>query len=276
MVEIFTRQWMPELEVRSAGDGRTIAGIAVPYGTPQYIDSRLTEQFAAGAFRDQISAAHRIPLMRDHGPHGGTLIGRTTLLRDDAAGLYGEWRVSRTEKGDETLELVKDGALSELSIGFQEGQNRRLPGGVLERASATLTEVAIVMAGAYGESAAISAVRSATTMTRSEQAARVLAAVPLLSLDAELLTRATAHGGSDLKYGRGSALWKYWTGPEGFARYAKSADPWTTLRDALMKESAKHGEPMTLHEASGLATNIMMATPAGRALFALHHKNKGH
>ncbi|MFD4196626.1 HK97 family phage prohead protease [Amycolatopsis thermoflava] len=277
MTETFTRQWMPDLEVRSAakgGDGRTVCGIAVPYGRPQYIDNRLTEQFAPGAFNAQIRAAHRVPFFREHygntGEMGGILIGRATELRDDAAGLYTEFRVSRTEKGDETLELIKDGVLSELSIGFREGQNRKLPGGVIERRSATLTEVAIVMAGAYGEAATVTAVRStAATVDRRAQLNQIVATLPVLSADAEALTRASAHGGSNLKYGPGSPLWKYWTGPEGFARYAGAPDPWTTLRNALLSE----GVPASM--ANGLATNIMLATPAGRALYAKHHGGKG-
>jgi HK97 family phage prohead protease len=267
MADVLTRQWLPDLEVRSSGDGRTICGIAVPYAQPQFIDSRLTEQFARGAFNAQLRAAHRVPLMRDHERHGGSLIGVATTLRDDAAGLYGEWRVSKTPTGDETLELVKDGALSELSIGFREGQNRTLPGGVIERATATLTEVAIVMAGAYGPAATIASVRAQSTTDRTRQAEQILAGLPTLSADADQLTR-SANGGSNLKFGPGSPLWKYWTGPEGFARYAGAAKPWTALRDALVKE----GVPTTM--ADGLATNIMQATPAGRGLYAAHHGKK--
>jgi len=74
---------------------------------------------------------------------------------------------------------------------------------------------------------------------------------------------------SGLEFGKGSKLWKYWTGAEGFARFGGSANPWTTLRDALISE----GVPAT--QADGLATNIMMATPAGRALFKAHHQGKG-
>jgi hypothetical protein len=54
-------------------------------------------------------------------------------------------------------------------------------------------------------------------------------------------------------------------GPKGLARYIGSAHPWTALRDALISE----GVPAT--QADGLATNIMMATPAGRAAFKKHH-----
>lgn len=186
----FTRVFTPDLEVRSSGGGRTIVGIAVPYDSPQRIDSKLVEQFARGAFNHQLKAAHRIPFAREHMALGGALIGRAEVLRDDAAGLYGEWRVSRTPAGEETLELVKDGALSHLSIGFRERQNRRLPGGVTERVTAELAEVAVVLDGAYGDMAAVAGVRSADDgcacggctcqRTRLDQARQVLASLPLL------------------------------------------------------------------------------------------------
>lgn len=183
------RTFTPDLEIRATGkggDGRTICGIAVPYGRPQRIDSQLTEQFARGAFARQLNSAHRIRFTRDHMAHGGTLIGKTTLLRDDPSGLYGEWRVSATPVGDETLELVKDGALTDLSIGFREGQNRRLSGGILERVSADLREVSVVMEGAYGEGALVSSVRSNEPVSvcscgqtiRLEQARSILSALP--------------------------------------------------------------------------------------------------
>lgn len=74
---------------------------------------------------------------------------------------------------------------------------------------------------------------------------------------------------SNLEFGRGSKLWKYWTGAKGFARCAGAAHPWTALRDALLSE----GVPAK--SADGLATNIMLATPAGRALYAKGHKGSG-
>lgn len=157
------RTFTPDLEIRSSakgGDGRTVVGIAVPYGRPQRINDQLTEQFAPGAFRRQMKAPNRILFTRDHMAHGGTPIGKTLLLRDDPKGLYGEWRVSNTPVGNETLELLKDGVLSDLSIGFREGQNRRLPGGIVERASADLREVSVVMEGAYGRGATVSEVRT--------------------------------------------------------------------------------------------------------------------
>jgi HK97 family phage prohead protease len=62
---------------------------------------------------------------------------------------------------------------------------------------------------------------------------------------------------SDLKYGQGSALWKYWTKGKGLARWSGAVHKWTTLRDLLLSEGVPPGE------ADGLATNIIMAVMPG-------------
>lgn len=191
MENMIYRTYMPDLEVRSAGgDGRTIYGIAVPYEQPQRINGQLTEQWARGAFNHQLRAANRIRFAREHVALGGALIGATRTLRDDAAGLYGEWRVSKTPVGDETLELVRDGALRELSIGFRDPRSRRLRGGVIEHTRAHLFEVAMTMEGAYGELAMAAGVRTSgaggelAVMPRLDEAYRLLDDLPALGLPA--------------------------------------------------------------------------------------------
>ncbi len=154
------RSFTPDLEIRSDGDGRTIRGIAVPWNKPTRIDSRLVEQFANGAANHQLRAPNRLDFAREHLNQGGTLIGPTKMLRNDAAGLYFEARASRTLAGDETVELVKDGALRHISVGFKERRNRSLPGGITERVKADFFEIAVVRAGAYGDDATITGVRS--------------------------------------------------------------------------------------------------------------------
>jgi uncharacterized protein len=158
--EVQYRSYAPQLEVRAGGGGRTVYGIAVPYNAPTRIDEKLVEQFARGAFNHQLSHPRSVKFARDHMALGGELIGSATLLRDDPAGLYVEMRVANTPKGNDTLELLKDGALDQLSIAFMERQNRRLGGGVMERVKANLREVAVVLEGAYGELAAAAGIRS--------------------------------------------------------------------------------------------------------------------
>lgn len=166
MNDLLYREFVPDLEIRSAakgGDGRTVDGIVVPFGVSQRINAQLTERFARGAFNHQIAAAHRVKFAREHMALGGTLIGRALEMRDDASGLWVAHRVSATERGDETLALIADGALDELSVGFREarGGNRRLADGTIERVKAHLFEVAVVVEGAYGRGARIKALRSA-------------------------------------------------------------------------------------------------------------------
>jgi HK97 family phage prohead protease len=62
---------------------------------------------------------------------------------------------------------------------------------------------------------------------------------------------------SDLEYGHGSALWKYWTRGEGFAKWSGAVHKWTTLRDLLLKA----GVPSV--SADGLTTNIIQAVMPG-------------
>ena len=152
---------LQELEVRAEGDGRTIYGIVVPYGKEQRINANLTEVFMPGAFAQQTRAAHRIKLLVNHDLK--MPIGRATLLREDPAGLYGEFRISDTNAGNEQLQLIEDGVIDHLSIGFATIKNATRPNGTIERQRAHLAEVSLVTFGAYGDAAAVSGVRDVST-----------------------------------------------------------------------------------------------------------------
>jgi HK97 family phage prohead protease len=158
MSEIEHRSYTIDLEYRAEGDGRTISGIAVPYDVEQKISGSLTEVFRKGAFADVVRAPFRVKLLRGHDAKALPL-GRATMLRETDKGLYAEMRVSNTVAGDEVLELIKDGALDNLSIGFMPLKNRKREDGVIERIKAHLAEISLVTFGAYGEMAAVSGVR---------------------------------------------------------------------------------------------------------------------
>ena len=108
------RSYSVNLELRANGDGRTIFGIAVPYNKEQRITSTMIEVFRKGVFAEVIKAPHRVKLLRGHGENN--VLGRATLLRETDEGLYAEFKISKTREGDEALELVKDGALDQLSV----------------------------------------------------------------------------------------------------------------------------------------------------------------
>jgi HK97 family phage prohead protease len=92
---------------------------------------------------------------------------------------------------------------------------------------------------------------------------------PLISV-AERLTAAPAaeRDVSELQFGHGSALWKYWTTGKGFAKWSGALHKWRTLRDLLLKA----GVPA--HSVDGLTTNIIMAVMPGYMKLA-HAKGGG-
>lgn len=156
------RAFTHSLEVAKTSDGRTITGIAVPYGLPMRIDHDLVEQFRMGSAGKLPNAPHRMRFSREHLDLGGDLIGRAVELRDnDPAGLWGAWRVSKTAKGDDTLELFKDGVIDELSVAFWPREDNILPDGTVERVRVHYQEVAMVINGAYGRHAVATGLRSA-------------------------------------------------------------------------------------------------------------------
>jgi uncharacterized protein len=157
-MSVLTRSYVAELEIRGE-DQREIAGVAVPYDTQIRVGDYL-ETFRAGAFKN--SDPRMSPLTAMHPTNSEQLpIGIALELHDEPAGLRGVWRVSKTQLGDEVLELVRDGAVSGLSIGFVPGEERwSKDRKSVERLSALLDHTAIVRKPAY-DSARITALRAA-------------------------------------------------------------------------------------------------------------------
>lgn len=150
-MEYINRAHQADLEVR--GDGRTVVGIAVPFDSPTHIrdaSGTYTEIFRRGAFARTISdRGDRVKFLVQHDRRSLPL-GRASLLREDATGLYGEFRVSKTQQGDEALELIRDGALDAFSVGFRPIRNNwNGDKTMVERTEARLDEVSAVAFPAY-------------------------------------------------------------------------------------------------------------------------------
>jgi len=171
------RNYSVNLELRANSDGRTIFGIAVPYNKEQRITSTMIEVFRKGVFSEVIKAPHRVKLLRGHGENN--VLGRATLLKETDDGLYAEFKISKTREGDEALELVKDGALDQLSVGFMPIKNKKRTDGVMERLKAHLAEVSLVTFGAYGELASVTGMREGQPhlTPRLDEARKILDAI---------------------------------------------------------------------------------------------------
>lgn len=168
MSELISRAFA-DLEVRADTTGRTIHGIVVPFGVTARVSDggpSYEEQFQRGAFAKTIAErGARVKLLSQHEARRNPL-GRATLLREDAAGLYGEFAVSRTTAGDEALELVRDGALDAFSVGFSPIKHRK-EGKVTVRTEVALREASLVTFPAY-QDAVVTGVRSLVEMSDEE------------------------------------------------------------------------------------------------------------
>jgi uncharacterized protein len=166
---------LAEFEIERAADGaigRTITGQAVPYGVPVDIPSEgIREQFDHGAFAHQLSNLHRVPLTYRHQSQGGEVVGRLASGEELATGLRVHAQASDTTLGRDVLTLVRDGAVTQLSVGFRAKAGwSRVDGTLTRRQRANLFEVAIVPEGAYGRHAAVTGVRSMGDMLRAAAA----------------------------------------------------------------------------------------------------------
>jgi HK97 family phage prohead protease len=154
---VLERAFTTALHVRDGGDGRTLYGALLPWGTEaQVMDppgprGRLVvETFQRGAFAGTDPAA--VPVTARHPRDGETLpIGVSVELDERADAAWWAGRVSATNLGDEVLALARDGVPLGLSIGFVEvpGGSRWLSRDRVVRTRAQLDHVAVVRVPAY-------------------------------------------------------------------------------------------------------------------------------
>jgi HK97 family phage prohead protease len=147
-----------EFQVREvAADAREFTGIAVPWGQVAEIGGVYREIFERGAVQDSDAARlfwrHREP------------IGRITAARDTDAGWEITAALSDTTQGRDAYALLRDGAIDQLSIGFEPVEHREevQPDGsvTVTRTRVRVREVSLVPFPAY-DGAAVTQVRHAT------------------------------------------------------------------------------------------------------------------
>lgn len=139
---------------------RLVSGVMVPLGVDTRVEPDLVERFERPAFAHQYRAANRVWLRTAHRIAPDThVIGAGVALRDMDDGLWGEFRVVASERGDEWLALAADDQIDlQWSIGFTPVRYHR-DGPVTVYSRADVFELAFVPSGAYGQTAKVAAVR---------------------------------------------------------------------------------------------------------------------
>lgn len=175
------RTFTSELEIRKSGDnaGRIVSGLAIPFNTPQRIVDRngeWDETVRNGSFTKTLAQrGDRVKFLMNH-DRSASPLGRALLLREDPAGLYGEFLVAKTAAGDEALELIRVGAIDGLSVGVRVLQAKWTKNrSACEWLECDLREISATAFAAY-DAAQITGVRSVDlppTLTQLQMRARV-------------------------------------------------------------------------------------------------------
>src|SRR5699024_10780708 len=100
-------------------EGRTFSGYASTWDKDLGGDI-----IAKGAFAKTLSErAGRVKVLWQHSEP----IGNPVSMREDERGLFVEAQLSKTRLGDEALELMRDGVIDQMSIGYSvpEGKSER-------------------------------------------------------------------------------------------------------------------------------------------------------
>lgn len=140
-------------EVKNLDEAGYIEGIAAGYGNVDFGNDRILP----GAFSKSIAAKQSAPMLLFHDMKRP--VGKWGKLTETDSGLHVEGKIStKTRDGGEAYELVKDGALSGLSIGY-DTIVKRMAGKVRELVELGLHEVSLVPIG-MNPLATVTAVKS--------------------------------------------------------------------------------------------------------------------
>jgi len=94
--------------------GRTLEGYAAAFLNVDSWGDRLMPGCFAKTIQEN---AGRIKVCRQH--DSWDVIGKPLELKEDEIGLFTRSHISKTQSGDEVLELARDGVLTEMSIGYR-------------------------------------------------------------------------------------------------------------------------------------------------------------
>ena len=135
-------------EIRATdAEKREVSGIAVPYNDTIDIGGGWSERFEKGA----VDLNADVKLFRDH----EDIIGVVTAMEESDEGLLIKAKISETALGNETLNLVKDGAIRSFSVGFIPVVDEKKDNTII-RKKVNLKEVSLVAFPAYDKAEVLS------------------------------------------------------------------------------------------------------------------------
>jgi HK97 family phage prohead protease len=154
------------IEVKATEEGE---GVFTGYGSVFGNVDRVDDVVLETAFDDFLASGKQVPMLWQH--DAGEPIGIYSEMRKDDNGLFVKGQINmKTERGRETYELLKQGAVKGLSIGFRI-QDEEFRNGIRYIKRADLWEISVVTFPANPEAEVIG-VKSDMTIKQFERTLR--------------------------------------------------------------------------------------------------------
>jgi len=105
---------LPIQELKAdAGDEWLVDGYVSTFGN---VDLG-SDQVMPGAFKETLKSGPKVRFLHSHDPR--LVLGVPKKLKEDSKGLFGSFKISKTQLGEETRQLLLDGAIESFSIGYR-------------------------------------------------------------------------------------------------------------------------------------------------------------
>lgn len=125
-------------ELKARDDGWTFSGYASTFGNVDHGGDVVLR----GAFTKSIERRPSPKLLWQHDV--GEPLGKVLSLREDDRGLYGEFKISKTARGHDAYQLLRDGAIDSMSIGYIPEEQEFKADDIRELKSVDLLEISVV------------------------------------------------------------------------------------------------------------------------------------
>ena len=104
------------IQFKADMDSRIIEGHAARFSNRDSHGDVIVRGAFAKTIRERADGGLAFPVLRDHDPTRP--VGKSVEILEDELGLFTRSKIVKTQLGDETLELAREGILTGMSIGF--------------------------------------------------------------------------------------------------------------------------------------------------------------
>lgn len=129
---------LPITEFKSEGDDWEVSGYVSIFNNVDLGG----DVVMPGAFQKSLSCGRKVRFLLSHDPKA--VLGVPKVLKEDSKGLFGKFKISKTRLGEETHQLLQDGAIDSFSIGYRTEEEGYRENGERELKSVALYEASLV------------------------------------------------------------------------------------------------------------------------------------